>query len=116
LIKQILISGLLCLVAGSVSAADLTEATPSQCLASADSTILSLHRPALITAITQYRDDAKSAAADKNVIYSNKATFDWAVATTVQCNVALGYLQNGFLDQSSATKCDCFHGRLMSLQ
>ena len=41
---------------------------------------------------------------------------DWAVATTVQCNVALGYLQNGFLDQSSAKKCDCFHGHLVSLQ
>ena len=114
MIKRIFIAAIFCAVTGAAGAADLTAAA-SQCLASPESTILSLHRPALIEALTQFRDDAKGASADKKVVFSSSAAFDWAVATTVQCNVALGYLQGGFLDKDSAKKCDCFHGRLEGL-
>lgn len=114
LFKRIFVAAILSVVAGAANAADLM-AVASQCLASPDSTILSLHRPALIETLTQYRDDAKGASADKKVVFSRSAAFDWAVATNVQCNVALGYLQGGFLDKDSAKKCDCFHGRLEGL-
>ena len=47
---------------------------------------------------------------------AQSAAFDWAVATTVQCNVAIGYLDGGHVDKSSTKKCDCFHGHLLALE
>jgi hypothetical protein len=114
LFKHVTIAAAFCLIGGVANAADLAAVT-AQCLASPDSKILSLKRPALIKTLTQYRDDAKSTSLDKKVIFSSSATFDWAMSTTIQCNVALGYLQNGFLDKDSAQKCDCFHGHLAGL-
>jgi hypothetical protein len=99
----------------AASAADLGIAAVHSCLISQDSQILSLHRPQMITTLTGYRDEAKAASQNKAVVFAQSAAFDWAVATTVQCNVALGYLNGGNLDKTSAKKCDCFHGRLASL-
>ena len=113
---RILLTALLLTSVTAASAADLDGPALHACLISQDSQILSLHRPQLIKALTGFRDDAKAASQDKAVVFSKSAAFDWAVATAVQCNVALGYLKGGNLDKASATKCDCFHGRLASLQ
>lgn len=113
---RIILSALLCSIALSASAADLEAVMAKSCLFSPDSQILELKRAALITTVTQYRDDAKLASTDKNIVFSKSAAFDWAVAATVQCNVALGYLDGGHVDKESTQKCDCFHGRLLSLE
>ena len=113
---RIILTALLLSAVTAASAADLEGVQVSSCLTSQDSQILSLHRPQLITTLTKFRDDAKAASLSEAVVFSKSAAFDWAVAATVQCNVALGYLNGGNLDKSSAKKCDCFHGRLASLQ
>jgi hypothetical protein len=113
---RIILTALLLSVVSAASAADLEAVQTSSCLTSQDSQILSQHRPQLIATITKFRDDAKAASESEAVVFSKSAAFDWAVAATVQCNVALGYLNGGNLDKSSATKCDCFHGRFLSLQ
>jgi hypothetical protein len=114
---RILLAGLFCSIAMAASAADLAsvEAVRS-CWASPDSQILQLKRAELITTLTNYRDDAVAAGTNQSVVFSSSAAFDWAVATTVQCNVALGYLDGGHVDKTSAKKCDCFHGHLLSLE
>jgi hypothetical protein len=86
------------------------------CVFSPQSQILELKRADLISTVTQYRDDAKLASSEKNIVFSRSAAFDWAVATTVQCNVALGYLKGGHVDKESTQKCDCFHARLLSIE
>jgi hypothetical protein len=113
---RIILSVLLCSIACSATAADLEAVMAKSCLFSPDSQILGLKRAALISTVTQYRDDAKLASSDKNIVFSKSAAFDWAVATTVQCNVALGYLNGGHVDKESTQKCDCFHGRLLGLE
>lgn len=110
-----MLAAALCLMAGSAGAADLADATTRVCLTSWDSGILDLARPELTQTLQQYRDDAAAAAKDKSVVYSRSTAFDWAVAATVQCNVALGYLKGGHVDEVSSEKCDCFHGRLLAL-
>ena len=100
----------------AANAADMESSARPSCFVSQDSQILGLKRPALIAAITQFRDEAKAASQSEAVVFSKSSAFEWAVAATVQCNVALGYLNGGNLDKPSATKCDCFHGRLVSLQ
>ena len=114
---RILLTGLFCSIAVAASAADL-ESVPSvaACWASPDSQILQLKRADLIKTLTDYRNDAVTASTSQSVVFSKSAAFDWAVAATVQCNVALGYLDGGHLDKSSAKKCDCFHGHLLALE
>lgn len=115
---RILLAGLFCSVASLASAADLLESVPSvaACWASPDSQILQLKRGELTKTLTNYRDDAVAASTSESVVFSSSAAFDWAVSTTVQCNVALGYLEGGHLDKVSAKKCDCFHGHLLALE
>lgn len=114
---RILLTGLFCSIAMAASAADL-ESVPSvaACWASPDSQILELKRADLIKTLTNYRDDAVTASTSQSVVFSKSAAFDWAVAATVQCNVALGYLDGGHVDKSSTKKCDCFHGHLLALE
>lgn len=114
---RILLTGLFCSMAMAASAADL-DSVPSlaSCWASPDSQILELKRGDLIKTLTNYRNDAVAASTNQSVVFSKSAAFDWAVAATVQCNVALGYLDGGHLDKSSAKKCDCFHGHLLALE
>jgi len=114
---RILLTGLFCSIAMAASAADL-DSVPSvrSCWASPDSQILHLKRGELTKTLTNYRDDAVAASTNESVVFSRSAAFDWAVATTVQCNVALGYLEGGHLDKTSAKKCDCFHGHLLALE
>ena len=114
---RILLTGLFCSIAVAASAADL-ESVPSvsACWASPDSQILQLKRGELVRTLTSYRDDAVHASTDQSVVFSKSAAFDWAVSTTVQCNVALGYLEGGHVDKTSAKKCDCFHGHLLALE
>lgn len=110
-----MLAAALCLAAGSAGAADLAGTAARICLTSWDSDIVSLDRPALTKTLQHYRDDAAAAAKDKSVVYSRSTAFDWAVATTVQCNVALGYLKGGHVDEVSSEKCDCFHSHLLAL-
>jgi hypothetical protein len=114
---RILLTGLFCSIAVAASAADL-ESVPSvaACWASPDSQILQLKRADLIKTLTDYRNDAVAASTSQSVVFSKSAAFDWAVAATAQCNVALGYLDGGHLDKTSAKKCDCFHGHLLALE
>jgi hypothetical protein len=114
---RILLAGLFCSIAIAANAADLDYAPAVHaCWASPDSQILQLKRGDLIKTLTNYRDDAVAASTDQSVVFSRSAAFDWAVSTTVQCNVALGYLDGGHLDKTSAKKCDCFHGHLLALE
>ena len=114
---RILLAGLFCSIAIAANAADL-DYVPAvhACWASPDSQILQLKRGELITTLTGFRDDAVAASTNQAVVYSKSAAFDWAVAATTQCNVALGYLDGGHLDKTSAKKCDCFHGHLLALE
>jgi hypothetical protein len=114
---RILLAGVFCSVAFAASAADLMSVpSVAACWASPDSQILQLKRPELVKTLTSYRDDAVGASTNQAVVFSQSAAFDWAVATTVQCNVALGYLDGGHVDKSSTKKCDCFHGHLLALE
>ena len=69
--------------------------------------------------------DAESHRLEVDGLVENPLSFSLAelrtmarstVAATVQCNVALGYLDGGHLDKTSAKKCDCFHGHLLALE
>lgn len=113
---RILLTGLFCSIAMAANAADLDLPRLSSCWASPDSQILELKRADLIKTLTNYRDDAVAASTSEAVVYSKSAAFDWAVSATLQCNVALGYLDGGHLDKVSAKKCDCFHGHLLALE
>lgn len=114
---RILLAWLFCSIAVVANAADL-ESMPAvtACWTSPDSQILELKRADLIKTLTNYRDDAVTASTSQSVVFSRSAAFDWAVAATVQCNVALGYLDGGHVDESSTKKCDCFHGHLLALE
>ena len=100
---------------GIAVAADLSEAAiVRSCFVSSDSKILELERSALAATLQRYRDEAVAAETNLNVVGSKSPAFDWAVAATVQCNAALGYLAGGHVDKASSQKCDCFHDHLMS--
>ena len=96
-------------------AADLTGdyAVPGACHISSDSDILLLDTDELEATLLEYRDEANQIASDPAVIANNSPAFDWAIASLVQCNVALGYLKGGQVDEASSQKCDCFHARML---
>jgi len=96
-------------------AADLSGAPVlHSCFVSSDSHILELKRPELTATLQRYRDEASAAASNLRVVGSRAPAFDWAVAATVQCEAALGYLLGGHVDKASSQKCDCFHDHIMS--
>jgi hypothetical protein len=108
-------TALFCLGTGLATAADLTNVyASSECLTSRQSRILELERGDLIGALATYRDEAERLATDSAIIASNTPAFDWAVAASLQCTVALGYLKGGHVDAASSQKCDCFHSRMLS--
>lgn len=113
---RILLTGLFCSIALIANAADLPSVRLAACWTSPDSQILELKRADLVSTLTNYRDDAVAASTRQSVVFSRSVAFDWAVAATVQCNVALGYLEGGHVDKSSAQKCDCFHGHMLALE
>ena len=88
--NRILLAGLFSSMAMVANAADLDVARLASCWSSPDSQILQLKRADLVTTLTGYRDEAVSASTAQSVVFSKSAAFDWAVATTLQCNVALG--------------------------
>jgi hypothetical protein len=104
------------LVSGSALSADLgSDYAPLRaCLISSDSDILELDFADLKAELSEHLSEAETLASDPAVIASNSAAFDWAIAATVQCNIALGYLKGGHVDDTSAQKCDCFHAHMLS--
>ena len=112
---RLIVIALIWSVSWSAVAADFAGGARSQCVALQGSSVLELKRPALTETLSRYRDEAVAKVHDKAIVFSSSAVFDWAVATTVQCNVALGYLAGGHVDPPSSQKCDCFHGYMMSL-
>ena len=104
-----------CLSAGLASAADLANAyATGECLTSRQSSILELEPVDLTDALVSHRDEAERLATDPAIIASNTPAFDWAVAASLQCTIALGYLKGGNVDAASSQKCDCFHSRMLS--
>ena len=104
-----------CLGAGAATAADLAESyAASECLVSSQSSILELGRSELVDALASYREEADRLARDPAIIGSNTPAFDWAVAASLQCTIALGSLKGGNVDEVSSQKCDCFHSRMLS--
>ena len=110
------VAGLLCLAAGTAQAADFVG-YGNFCVASHEqSDVLLLSEAELKAVLVEHRDTARVARNTEVVIYSRKQTFNWALATELQCNVALGYIKGGSVDGTSTQKCDCFYDRMMSLR
>jgi len=114
MVRTILIATVWCF-SGMAIAADLGDGPlSSSCFVSSQSHILELKRSELTATLQRYRDESVAAEMNLKVVGSRAPAFDWAVAATVQCNAALGYLAGGHVDKSSSQKCDCFHDHLMS--
>ena len=114
MVRSILIAAVWCF-SGMALAADLGDGPLSSgCFVSSQSHILELKRSELTATLQRYRDEARAATLNPNVVGSRAPAFDWAVAATVQCNAALGYLAGRHVDKASSQKCDCFHDHIMS--
>lgn len=112
---RLIAAGLMCVVSSLASAADLTAFAPF-CVDYKQSDILLLSQPELGAVLLEHRDMAREARNTEVVIYSKLQTFNWAHATELQCNMALGYLKGHAVDEVSVQKCDCFYDRMMSLK
>jgi hypothetical protein len=105
-----------CLFAGQSAAADLTQSSLSQCFGFRDSQLLRSSLEQTKQVVSQYFSDARSAVNDPVVIASRRPAYTWARETSLSCGVALGYLANGYVDEESVQKCDCFHQRFVSFR
>jgi hypothetical protein len=110
-----LVAGLLCIAAGAVQAADFVGYSKF-CVSHEQSDVLLLNEAELEVLLVEHRETARMARETDVVIYSRKQTFNWALATELQCNVALGYIKGGNIDDVSTQKCDCFYDRMMSFR
>lgn len=102
------------MIAGAVSAADLSGAAAGYCLRLVPSALLdNPDKGAIRQQIEEWYAQALDVSDSNATIFSRKPVFTWASEAKVACGKAIGYLKTGEVEEETVSKCDCFHGRMV---
>lgn len=65
-------------------------------------------------AVEERYEHALDVSLTERVIYSRRPVFPWAVEAKAACGRAIGYFKGREVNVEMISKCDCYHGRMLS--